>query len=66
MIAWRTSQNSTESYGICPDCRRRIWVESGCLAECDSCGWSEGENKDEGKVDEPDTLALGLSEWDFR
>jgi len=56
------------NYGRCPNCKRRIWVESHCVAECDSCGWSEHEKEDEGRVhDGPQTLAdVGMCEDDFR
>lgn len=51
------------SYGRCPACNRRIWVESACVAECDSCGWSE--QPDEAQ-EEPETLAgVGMCEADF-
>lgn len=29
------------SRGRCPACHRSIWIESGCLVECDTCGWSQ-------------------------
>ncbi len=58
------------SYGRCPSCRRRIWVESGCLAECGACGWDarpEEDREDEVRDCGPQTLAdVGMCEADFR
>lgn len=34
------------SSGRCPRCRARIYVESGCVAEC-SCGWGEDQRRPE-------------------
>jgi Zn ribbon nucleic-acid-binding protein len=59
------------SYGRCPRCHGRIWVESGCLAECDHCGWDERENEGDEKEyvrrQIQQTLAdVGMCEDDFR
>ena len=47
------------SYGRCPRCRKRVWVESCCGFECDGCGYTDREPEDEekeepcGEDDEP-------------
>jgi len=36
-------------HGICPKCGKHIKVESGGLAYCPYCGWTEEDVKEEEK-----------------